>query len=81
MESINKLTDKMSIEMNKGFTGEFTPSFNMVLELFDESGNLKDTREVHNTVTTAGKNGAADQILATPTLAKPGWMELGTGTG
>jgi len=81
MESINKLTDKISIEMNKGFTGEFNPTFNMVLELFDEAGNLKDTRRVHNTVTQAGKNGLMDQMMATPSLAKAGWMELGTGMG
>jgi hypothetical protein len=43
-------------------------------------GNLKEIRKVHNTVTTAGKNGLMDQILGTPTLAKPGWMELGTGS-
>jgi hypothetical protein len=33
---------------------------------------------VHNTITTAGKNGVADQILASPTLPKPGWMAIGT---
>jgi hypothetical protein len=81
MESNSNLTDKISIEMNKGFKGEVAPTFNMLLELRDEAGNLKETREVHNTVTTAGKDGVADQILASPTLPKPGWMELGTGTG
>jgi hypothetical protein len=65
----------------KGFNEEFTPMANMRLELFDKDGNLKDVREVHNTVTTAGKNGLADQVLASPTLPKMGWMELGTGTG
>jgi hypothetical protein len=53
---------------------------NLRVELFDEHGNLKDVREVHNTVTTAGDYGAADQILASPTLAKPGWMAIGTGS-
>lgn len=37
--------------------------------------------EVYNTVTTAGKNGIADQILAAPTLGKPTHMAIGTGTG
>jgi hypothetical protein len=81
MESNTNLNDRMNKEVGKGFKSEFIPSFNMTLELFDEKGNLKDTRKIHNTVTTAGKNGVADQILASPTLAKPGWMELGTGTG
>ena len=90
MKSNSNLGDSLGMDLQKasgntesrrGFSGEFNPSFNMVLELFDDRGNLKDTRKIHNTVTTAGKNGLADQALATPTLAKPGWMELGTGTG
>ena len=36
--------------------------------------------EIDNTVTTAGKQGLADQILAAPTLAKPTHMALGTGS-
>lgn len=36
---------------------------------------------VFNTVTTAGRNGIADQILAAPTLGKPTHMAIGTGTG
>ena len=43
-------------------------------------GKLKEYREIHNTVTTAGKEGVADQILAGPSLAKMGWMAIGTGT-
>jgi len=35
---------------------------------------------VHNLVTTAGLAGAADQILAAPTLNKPTHMAIGTGT-
>lgn len=54
---------------------------NVRFELFDQDGNLKLTREVHNAVTTAGKNSIADQVLASPSLGKPTHMELGTGTG
>jgi len=53
---------------------------NMHLELKDKDGKLKDERFVHNTVTTAGKAGIMDQILAAPSLAKMGWMAVGTGT-
>ena len=72
--------DEMTMAMGKGIQSVMAPWANMKLELFDERGNLKDVREVHNTVTTAGKYGAADQILGSPTLAKAGWMEVGTGT-
>ena len=58
----------------------FNFDVNVLIELFDKKGNLKDKREVHNTVTTAGKAGIMDQIIASPTLPKVGWMELGTGT-
>lgn len=53
---------------------------NMHIVLRDENGNIKDERHIHNTVTTAGKNGIADQILASPSLSKIGWMAIGTGT-
>ncbi len=43
-------------------------------------GRVKQRRRIFNTVTTAGKNGIADQILLSPTLAKPTHMALGTGT-
>ena len=54
---------------------------NVRLELFNEAGEIKSVQQVHNAVLTAGKNGIADQVLASPTLSKPGWCELGTGTG
>lgn len=53
---------------------------NCHIVLRDENGRIKDERMIHNTVTTAGKAGSADLILASPTLAKPGWMAVGTGT-
>lgn len=53
---------------------------NVHIVLYDEFGAIKDERFIRNTVTTAGKNGAADQILASPTLGKPTHMAIGTGT-
>lgn len=52
---------------------------NVYITLRGPDGQIKDYRHIHNAVTTAGKNGAADQLLAAPTLAKPGWMAVGTG--
>jgi hypothetical protein len=43
-------------------------------------GEVKEEIRVENTVTTAGKNGIADQILAAPSLAKPTHMAIGTGS-
>lgn len=50
------------------------------IELVGPDGKVKDARNVDNLVTQTGKNGIADQVLASPTLAKPGWMAVGTGT-
>lgn len=50
------------------------------LELRGPDGQIKETREGENTVTTAGKAGVADQILAAPSLVKMGWMAIGTGS-
>jgi len=54
--------------------------YHMHLVLRDKDGNIKDERRVFNTVTTSGKNGAADQILAAPSLNKPTHMAIGTGS-
>ena len=73
-------TDQMSLEAQKGFSSDLKIKSNMHIQLFDESGSLKTERRVHNTVTTAGKNAIADQVLASPSLSKIGWMAIGTGT-
>jgi hypothetical protein len=52
---------------------------NVRIVLRGPDGKVKH-ESVHNLVTTAGKNGAADQILAVPTLNKPTHMAIGTGT-
>jgi hypothetical protein len=75
------LNDSLRMKTGKGFSDNFNPSVNMHLELRDKDGNLKEVRDVHNTVTSAGKYGIMDQVLAAPSLIKMGWMELGTGTG
>ena len=66
--------------MGKGFQDTTRQFANVRVELRGPSGELKEVREVHNTVTTAGKNGAADQVLESPTLVKANWMAVGTGT-
>lgn len=61
------------------YSGTFEIIENVHIVLYDPDGVIKDERFIHNTVTSAGKAGAADQLLAAPTLAKPGWMAIGTG--
>lgn len=75
-----KVSDEISFGVNKGLSLELKIDVNMHIKLFNEHGKLKDQRFVHNTVTTAGKNGIADQIIAVPTLVKMGWMAVGTGS-
>lgn len=75
------MKDNVSLQPGKGFNDNFKLCGNMVAELFDSNGVLKDRREVENLVTVLGHQMAADQILAAPAVATPGWMELGTGTG
>lgn len=57
-----------------------SPQVNVDIVLRDENGAIKHKETLHNTVTTAGKYGAADQILASPSLNKPTHMAVGTGT-
>ena len=46
----------------------------------DKDGNVKHEHEQENAITTAGKNGMADQLLASPSLGKPTHMAVGTGS-
>ncbi len=50
------------------------------LERFDSTGKLVEVRDRVNLITTMGKNGLADQVLDSPTLLKPLYMAIGTGT-
>ena len=43
-------------------------------------GELLDVQEVDNLVVTVGQNQITDQLLASPTIAKPTHMAIGTGT-
>jgi len=52
----------------------------MSLELRGPDGLLKEVREVDNLIVTVGKNGIADQLLASPTISKPSHMAVGTGS-
>lgn len=76
----NKVEDSIGLKTGKGFAEGLYFDVNMHIQLLDENGNQKDERFIHNTVTTAGKQGIADQILAAPTLSKVTHMAVGTGT-
>lgn len=74
------LTDQVHVGLGKGAADQIVAHAHLHLERRGPDGTLLDVRDVHNAVTAAGKAGAADQILAAPTLVKPGWMAIGTGT-
>jgi hypothetical protein len=76
-----QIKDEVSFQVGKGFMDNERMKGHMVAELIGPDGNLKARREVHNTVTVLCHKMAADQLLASPAVAKPGWMEVGTGTG
>ena len=80
MKSELSAQDNLSIKTNRGLPEGLYLDVNMHIELFGEDGTLKEERWVHNTVTSAGKAGIADQILAAPSLPKMGWMAIGTGS-
>jgi len=80
VKEIISVLDKMIMGLGKNVFDKVKIENNVKIELFDEFGNLKDYREIHNTTTTSGKYLIADQLLDSPTYAKPGWMEVGTST-
>lgn len=77
------LEDEVSASVGRGrAVDDHLPvmTANVLVELFDKDGNLKETREIHNLVVTAGKNHIADQLKSTPAQAAMGWMAVGTGS-
>lgn len=50
------------------------------IRVFDDKGETLAEYEDHNTVTTQGLYGIADNLLAAPSLGKPTHMAVGTGS-
>lgn len=75
------MKDEISFQVGKAINDQFGIRGHLVAELFDSNGNLKERREIKNTVTVLAHKMAADRLLAAPAVAVPGWMEVGTGTG
>ena len=82
MEDVMKIEDQLEFSFNRGAQVEdvLTIKGHVEFELRNEDGEVKDHWEVENTVTTAGKQGLADQALASPSLNKPTHMAIGTGS-
>lgn len=56
------------------------PEDNVLIQLYDQDGNLKEEQTTHNLVTTAGKNAIASRLASSPGSAVPTHMAIGTGT-
>lgn len=72
--------DSLGMKCGKGFDDHPLFKGKLNIRLFDSGGNIKEEREINNTVTTTGKNSIIDQLLASPALTKPTHMEVGIGT-
>ena len=68
-------SDKMKASVGKGLTDSFKLDVNVDLVLRDSKGRVKQHEKVHNTVTSGGLEAVMDQLLASPTVGKPGWMD------
>lgn len=79
-QEVLNVGDFASMKSGKGFNDIPVFKGKLFIRLKDSDGQLKEEREITNTVTTAGKEGIADQLLASPSVPKPGWMEVGTGS-
>jgi hypothetical protein len=81
---IERLTvaDEVSASVGRGqaIDDGLSITGHVLVELFGENGELKETREVDNLVVTAGKNHIADALSSAPGQAAMGWMAVGTGS-
>lgn len=63
------------------FTDNVTPKGRIKFDLYDASGNLKETREINNVIVTVGKNYLANYLTGVPpTETFMPYVGLGTGT-
>ncbi len=74
-----KLKDEITFDVGKNLRDGLNLHSNMRLELFGPDGERKQVQEVHNDIYLGARYGLIDQIADTPTLAKMGWMAVGTG--
>jgi len=76
------VSDHVAIEIGRGAEIDdcLRVTGNVLVELRDEHGNLKERREIHNLVVTRGKQHIADQLSSAPNDAAMGWMAIGTGS-
>ena len=61
-------------------THEMGQSWNVEIILRGEDGKIKESRNIHNLVTTQGKYHVADQLSSSPTQTAMGYMGIGTGS-
>ncbi len=66
--------------MKRGVKDRVEHIDNVLIQLFDKDGNLKEERRVHNLVVTAGKNHIADQLSSAPGQSAMSHMAIGTGS-
>lgn len=76
----NSMTDEIGCDIGKGAEDRVKLRGHVLIELFGPDGELKDRQEVHNLITTLGKNMSVDRLLASPTLGVPTHMGVGTGS-
>jgi hypothetical protein len=76
------VSDELAMALGRGRAIQsFIPITGEVcLELFDENGELKDLRNVHNLVVDAGENHIADQLSSSPGGSAMSHMAIGTGS-
>lgn len=81
MNSSFKMVDKRSCSIGKGQDALINLLGHIKLDLYNEHGVLKQSVEDSNTVTTLALAMCAEIWDEAPSIAKPGWMEVGTGAG
>lgn len=71
----------MSDTATPGAVEQLKSEDNVSIQVFGPDGHLKQETEAHNLVMTTGLNAIADQLVASPGLAKPLAIAIGTGAG
>src|SRR3954453_20378987 len=76
-----RVSDVLEVSLGRGtlLKDDLTGVANVLVEVFDSTGALKDSRAVHNLVVDAGKTHIA-AVMSSGGATAMGWMAIGTGS-
>ncbi len=76
-----QIGDQIAAGFGKGQVDDLDINANVHITLRGPDGEVKEERDVHNLITTVGRNAIIERLDSSPTTGQPTHMAIGTGGG